>query len=61
MLFILHFTRTDDQTYIPDLLRQIGERWNANAKPGERLTKLELVEFEWDFVKEWRFNKIPKP
>ena len=50
VLLILHFIRTEDYTYISDVLRQIGQRWNANAKPGERLTELELVCFEWDFV-----------
>lgn len=50
VLLILHFIRTNDYTYISDVLRQIGARWNTNAKPGERLTELELVEFEWDFV-----------
>ena len=50
ILFIYHFTRTEEYTHISDVVRQIGTRWNKNAKPGERLTEIELVEFEWDFV-----------
>ncbi|MEM7538935.1 MAG: hypothetical protein AAF639_42655 [Chloroflexota bacterium] len=45
-----HFGLAEEYTYISDVLRQIGERWNTHAKPEERITQLEFVLFEWDFV-----------